>query len=154
GNTGEARGRGTAPEVCSVALPGSKTGAMCGEGCRETWEVPFSRSRDGTADQAKVSDVGRREGSANQPQRARRGGGSLRLFETEAPPKSASGGSPSQARPERNPQVPRHSLGDWCRTLLVTCRRLHPRPRPCRCRCRCRCPCPHLRLGTDQDIPD
>lgn len=34
---------------------------MCGEGCRGTWDVPSSSLQDGTAEQTRVSEVGRRE---------------------------------------------------------------------------------------------
>jgi len=61
GNIREAKRRGTAPEVCFVGSAGIEDRGMCGEGCRGTWEIPGSPSRDGTAEQAKVSEVGRRE---------------------------------------------------------------------------------------------
>jgi len=59
GNTFEANRRGAAPEACLEGSAGIVARGMRGEGRRGTWEVPSSPSRDGTAEQARVSEVGR-----------------------------------------------------------------------------------------------
>ena len=58
GITIEAKGRGSSPEVCLVALPGSKTGACMARNAEELGRPCALRRRGGTAVQAKVRAAG------------------------------------------------------------------------------------------------